>query len=243
MHIVNLFFQNSFVVSSIFQPLSIAVAHGERHSFSMKNQSDILRLLRNLIRIGTVNAVDLESGLCRVDTAGNLTDWLNWLTCRAGRTRVWWAPSEGEQVLVLALGGELDTAFVLPGVFSDDFPAPSASADAIHITFPDDAVIEYEPATGALSVTGIKTANVQASESITVSTKVVMVKADKITLDAPEVVCTNKLTTGTLEVLKGGKMTGSIEHSGGSFTSNGIVVDKHTHGGVQNGGGNTDKPA
>ncbi|MGB8667743.1 MAG: phage baseplate assembly protein V [Serratia inhibens] len=208
----------------------------------MKNQSDILRLLRNLIRIGTVNAVDLERGLCRVDTGGNLTDWLNWLTCRAGRTRVWWAPSEGEQVLVLALGGELDTAFVLPGVFSDDFPAPSASADAIHITFPDDAVIEYEPETGALSVTGIKTANVQASESITARTKVVMVTADKITLDAPEVICTNKLTTGTLEVQKGGKMSGSIEHSGGAFSSNGIVVDKHTHGGVQTGGGNTDKP-
>lgn len=209
----------------------------------MNNQSDIQRLLRNLIRIGTVNAVDLERGLCRVDTGGNLTDWLNWLTCRAGRTRIWWAPSEGEQVLVLALGGELDTAFVLCGIFSDDFPAPSASADAIHITFPDGAVIEYEPATGALSVTGIKTANVQASEAITASSKVVMVKADKITLDAPEVICTNKLTTGTLEVQKGGKMTGSIEHSGGSFSSNGIVVDKHTHGGVQNGGGNTDKPA
>ncbi|CAI2070500.1 Phage P2 baseplate assembly protein gpV [Serratia quinivorans] len=209
----------------------------------MKNQSDILRLLRNLIRIGTVNAVDLKRGLCRVDTGGNLTDWLNWLTCRAGRTRVWWAPSEGEQVLVLALGGELDTAFVLPGIFSDTFPAPSESADAIHIAFPDGAALEYEPATGALSVTGIKTANVQASESITASTKVVMVKADKITLDAPEVICTNKLTTGTLEVQKGGKMTGSIEHSGGSITSNGVVVHTHTHGGVQNGGGNTDKPA
>jgi phage baseplate assembly protein V len=46
---------------------------------------------------------------------------------------MWWAPSEGEQVLVLALGGELDTAFVLPGIFSDDFPAPSVSADALYI--------------------------------------------------------------------------------------------------------------
>ncbi|CAI0887419.1 phage baseplate assembly protein V [Serratia proteamaculans] len=209
----------------------------------MKNQSDILRLLRNLIRIGTVNAVDLERGLCRVDTGGNLTDWLHWMTCRAGRARMWWAPSEGEQVLVLALGGELDTAFVLPGIFSDNFPAPSASADALHITFPDGAVMEYEPASGALSVTGIKTANVQTSESITASTKMLMVKADKIILDAPEVVCTNKLSTGTLEVKGGGKMTGSIQHTGGEFSSNGIVLDKHTHGGVQNGSGNTDKPA
>lgn len=139
----------------------------------MNTQSDIQRLLHNLIRIGTVNAVDLERGLCRVDTGGNLTDWPNWLTCRAGRTCVWRAPSEGGQVLVLALSGELDITVVLPGVFSDDFLAPSASADAIHITFPDDVVIEYEPKVGALSVTGNKTANVQASESITARTKVV----------------------------------------------------------------------
>lgn len=210
----------------------------------MKNQSEILRLLRNMIRIGTVEVVDRERGLCRVNTGGNLTDWLHWITCRAGRARVWWAPSEGEQVLVLALGGELDTAFVLPGIFSDDFPAPSASADALYIDFPDGAVLEYEPATGALNVIGIKTADVQASESITASTKVVMVKAAKsITLDTPEVICTNKLTTGMLEVKKGGTMTGNITHTGGSITSNGVVVHTHTHGGVQNGGGNTDKPS
>jgi phage baseplate assembly protein V len=212
--------------------------------YAMNNQSDTLRLLRNLIRIGTVNAVDPDRGHCRVDTGGNLTDWLNWISFRAGRTRIWSAPSVGEQVLVFALGGELDTAFVLCGIYSDDFPAPSASADALYIDFPDGAVLEYEPATGALSVTGIKTADVQASESITASTKVVMVKAAKsITLDTPEVICTNKLTTGTLEVKKGGTMTGNITHTGGSITSNGVVVHTHTHGGVQTGGGNTDKPA
>jgi phage baseplate assembly protein V len=209
----------------------------------MKNQSDILRLLRNLIRIGTVNAVDPDRGLCRVDTGGNLTDWLNWISFRAGRTRIWSAPSAGEQVIVFALGGELDTAFVLCGIYSDDFPAPSVSADALHTQFPDGAVLEYEPATGALSVTGIKTADVQASESITASTKVVIVKAAKsITLDTPEVICTNKLTTGTLEVKKGGTMTGTIEHSGGSFSSNGVVVDKHTHGGVKHGEDKSDTP-
>lgn len=210
----------------------------------MNNQTDILRLLHNLIRIGTINAVDLDHGLCRVETGGNLTAWLHWLTCRAGRSRSWWAPSEGEQVLILALGGELDTAFVLPGIFSDDFPAPSASADALHISFPDGAVLEYEPATGALTVTGIKTATVEASESITANTKVVMVNASqKITLDAPVVECTNQLVTGTIQIKQGGSMTGNLTHTGGSITSNGVVMHTHTHGGIQRGGGNTDKPA
>ena len=202
---------------------------------------DIARAIRNLIRTGVVTAVDLDEGLCRVQTGGIQTTWLNWLTSRAGRSRTWWAPSVGEQVLILAVGGELDTAFVLPAIFSDDHPAPSASADAFHIAFPDGAVIEYEPETGALSVTGITTAEIVASKSITATVPVVLIKADtRVTLDTPEVVCTNKLITGTLEVQKGGKMSGDIEHAGGKFISNGVQVDDHDHGGVERGNSRTE---
>ncbi len=203
--------------------------------------SELARAVRNLIRIGVVVDVDVDEGRCRIQTGGNTTDWLNWLTCRAGRSRTWWAPSIGEQVLVLALGGELDTAFVLPGIYSDDNPPPSVSADAFHVSFPDGAVIEYEPETGALKVTGIKTADVTASESVTVTVPVVTVNAsEKITLNTPEVFCTNKLTTGTLEVQKGGEMKGNISHSGGTFKSNNVQIDNHGHGGVQRGGGWTE---
>ncbi|WP_261372129.1 phage baseplate assembly protein V [Yersinia bercovieri] len=128
--------------------------------------TEILRLLRNLIRIGTVAEVDLDQALCRVATGDNTTGWLNWLTLRAGQSRSWWAPSEGEQVLILSLGGELDTAFVLPGIFSDDFPPPSASADGLYIAFPDGATLHYEPDSGELLADGIKTAVINASESV-----------------------------------------------------------------------------
>lgn len=80
------------------------------------------------------------------------TTWLNWLTCRSGRSCGWWALSVGEQVLLLAIGGELDTTFVLPSIFSDDNPALSASPNALHVSFPDGAVIEYEPESGTLEV-------------------------------------------------------------------------------------------
>jgi len=190
--------------------------------------SEILRLLRNLIRIGTVSAVKLDDGLCRVDTGNNTTGWLHWLTARAGKTRSWNAPSVGEQVLVLCLGGELDTGFVLPGIFSDVHPAPSASADALHWSFPDGAVIEYEPVTGALTASGIQTATISA--------------AVQVLLDSPLVECTQLLKTAQLEVTQGGKMSGNVEHSGGKLSSNGVVVDGHDHGGVQRGGSRTDKP-
>ncbi|KVK38928.1 baseplate assembly protein [Enterobacter chengduensis] len=204
---------------------------------TLTSMNGIARAIRNLIRIGVVTDVDLNRGLCRVQTGGMKTTWLNWLTCHAGRSRVWWAPSEGEQVLLLAIGGELDTAFVLPGIFSDDHPAPSGSPDAFHVAFPDGAVIEYEPARGALTVSGIKTADFTASESLTATVPEVRVTAtSRITLDTPEVVCTNRLITASLEVQKGGVMAGNIEHSGGKFTSNGVQVDNHAHGGVQSGG-------
>ena len=208
---------------------------------NLNSLQEIARAIRNLIRTGIVSDVDLKEGLCRIQTGGMQTTWLNWLTTRAGRSRTWWAPSVGEQVLLLAIGGELDTAFVLPGIFSDDNPAPSASADAWHVAFPDGAVIEYEPETSALTVSGIKTADVTASESIIATVPLVLVKAStSITLDTPEVICTNKLTTTTLEVQKGGTMKGNIEHTGGSLSSNGKVLHTHKHPGDS--GGTTGAP-
>ena len=37
-------------------------------------------------------------------------------------------------------------------------------------------------------------------------------------------------------------MKGNVTHSGGSLSSNGVVVDDHDHGGVQRGGSRTDGP-
>ena len=210
---------------------------------TLETLSELARAVRDIIRIGVVAEVDTTLGVCRVQSGELVTDWLHWLTSRAGGSRTWWAPSVGEQVLLLSLGGELDTGFVLPAIYSDDFPAPSASPQAYHISFSDGAVVEYEPETGALTVSGIKTAAITATTSINATAPNITVTASsKITLDTPEVVCTNKLTTGSLEVKKGGNMAGNITHTGGAFTSNGVQVDTHTHGGVQTGGANTQKP-
>ncbi|MGJ0576946.1 type VI secretion system tube protein TssD [Xenorhabdus bovienii] len=55
-------------------------------------------------------------------------------------------------------------------------------------------------------------------------------------LSTPTVVCTNNLTTATLNVQKDGEMTGNFNHKGGSITSNGITLHEHRHGGVRSGG-------
>ena len=186
------------------------------------------RQLNNLLRIGTVSEVDLPRARCRVKSDGNLTGWLPWLSSSAGQVRSWHAPSPGEQVLLLALSGELTTAFVLPGIFSDAFPPPSASQDAVCWQFPDGAQIAYEPQSGALTASGIQSASIQA--------------AVKITLDAPLVECTRQLKAKTFELTDGGSLKGDVSHSGGRFSSNGIVAHSHVHAGVSSGNSQTAGP-
>ena len=61
--------------------------------------TEIMRLITNLIRTGVVTEVDRENWLCRVKTGDLETNWINWLTLRAGKSRTWWKPSVGEQVV------------------------------------------------------------------------------------------------------------------------------------------------
>ncbi|WP_092514234.1 phage baseplate assembly protein V [Xenorhabdus mauleonii] len=205
--------------------------------------TELLRRLRNLIRIGTVSQVDTARGVCRVTTGQLETDWLHWLTARAGHARTWWAPSVDEQVLLLAIGGDLTTGFVLPAIFSDAFPAPSTSPEALHVTFPDGAIMAYEPHSGALTVSGIQTATVTAAVSVHVTApKITCTASQQITLDTPTVICTHHLTTGSLEVKHGGTMQGNVTHTGGAFSSNGVIVDTHRHSGVRSGDSTTGGP-
>ena len=58
------------------------------NDFHMNAQlTEIMRLITNLIRTGTVTEVDRENWLCRVKTGDLETNWINWLTLRAGGAR------------------------------------------------------------------------------------------------------------------------------------------------------------
>ncbi|MTC57448.1 MULTISPECIES: phage baseplate assembly protein V [Providencia] len=207
------------------------------------NSQELYRLLSNIFRQGVVTEVDLDTSCCRVQSGELVTDWIRWLVYRAGESRSYWAPTVGEQVLIGAMGGELTTGFVLGSLYSNDNPAPSHSANALNHTFSDGAVIEYEPENGILKAVGIKKAVIEASDEITATTKKVICKASvEIKFDTPNVICTNNLTAATLNVEKGGEMTGNFNHTGGAITSNGVVIHTHQHGGVRSGGETSGKP-
>jgi phage baseplate assembly protein V len=186
---------------------------------SAKNDiNELLRLLLNVIRTGTVTEVDTKNWLCRVATGELVTNWIPWLTTRAGGAVTWWAPSVDEQVLLLSVGGDLSAAFVLPAIYSNDRMPPSTDEKAMVMVFPDGARFEYSPTTGTLHVSGVKK-TIYDSESIEMNT-------DEFTLNAGKTV-----------------IKGPVEQTGGSMSSNGVVVHTHKHSGVTSGGSNTGGPA
>ncbi|EFC8888142.1 phage baseplate assembly protein V [Escherichia coli] len=187
-----------------------------------------MRLLSNIIRTGIISEVDEKSWCVRVRSGELETGWLRWNTTRAGAFNVWLPPSPGEQVVIACIGGNPETAMIIGSLWSDANPAPGKSLKEIVVSAPDGAVFRYDADAGALSASGMKTATLQASVSVT--------------LDTPVVECTDLLRTATLDVTKGGKMSGNITHSGGNFTSNGITVHTHKHGGVKGGSDSTGGP-
>lgn len=106
---------------------------------------ELSRLLQNLLRYGVVASVDHAARRCTVRSGELLTKPLRWLTYRAGDAHTWWAPSVGEQVILLSPGGDTARGTVLPALYADDATAP-VDGDTTHITqYPDGALISYAP--------------------------------------------------------------------------------------------------
>lgn len=60
--------------------------------------TEIIRLITNLIRNGTLTEVDREKWLCRLKVGELETNWIDWLTLRAGgvrRRRIPWTRRDG----------------------------------------------------------------------------------------------------------------------------------------------------
>lgn len=212
---------------------------------SEPNITELLRRLDNLLRLGTIAEIDHANALVKVQSGNILTDWLPWFTPRAGTTQTWSPPTAGEQCLVLAVSGELTTAVVLVGLYTQN--APSQSPDEHCVRFPDGCELKYHHATGHLAAKNCKTAEIQATQSITA--------------DTPSLTCTgNVLINGTLTVQQlisgnggmavqggsGASFSGNVKQTGGSFTTTGdvaaggISLKTHTHAGDS--GGKTGVP-
>ncbi|MGN5592561.1 phage baseplate assembly protein V [Stutzerimonas nitrititolerans] len=117
------------------------------------NITDMLRRLENLIRLGTIAAVDHAAARCTVQTGGLTVPNLPWLAQRAGTSSDWDPPTVGEQCILFSPSGEPALGVALVGLYSQQRPAPSNSANLRRRTYPDGAVIDYDHATSTLTAT------------------------------------------------------------------------------------------
>lgn len=216
------------------------------------DSNEIRRLIVNLIRKGSVYDVDLSKNppMVRVsvgdpddaDHPGLTTNWIPFLAARAGKTREWNPLTAGEQVLLFCPMGDPAQGVAVGGLFSDDAPAPSNSADKHLRTYPDGAAIEYDHAAHVLNVDLPAGANVNvtAPGAVNVNTKEATVKAEAITLDG-DVTVTKTMTVKGAFAFESG-MTGKGGADGGStmkidgaadFTgevkSQNVSLPHHTH--------------
>jgi len=106
---------------------------------------ELERRLSNTIRPGTVLEADYAKARIRVQMGDNTSAWLPWLTSRAGEDRTWHAPEVGEQVIVMAPGGELSAGYVMPGgIYKNDYPANGDKPEISRTTYKDGAILEYD---------------------------------------------------------------------------------------------------
>lgn len=224
------------------------------------------RRLSNILRYGTITALDEANALVTVDIGDNTTASLPWFTSRAGGDRVWWAPEVGEQVMVLSPSGELAHGCVLPAIYQDTKPANGNSKDVHRVTFGDGTVVEYDRAAHRLNVdTSASNGSVvinTGSGNATVNCNQATVQASaSVTLDTPTTHCTGVLNVDGLITGAGGMaisggsggatatISGPVSINGnvattGTLTNNGTNVGStHHHSGVQTGSGTTGGPS
>jgi phage baseplate assembly protein V len=210
-------------------------------------QSETERILANMIRMGVVSALDEANARVQVKVGGLTTDWLPWITARAGATRTWSAPRTGEQVLVLAPYGDPAQAVALPAIYQDNHPAPANTKDAEHVVFPDGTTVDYNSASNTLNVT------VAGAAKVIVNCKEATINAEtSVTLNTPQTTCKGKLTVeGLLTYLNGingstgsgaaATIAGPVNFTGSALTHNGKNIGStHTHTDPQ--GGTTGTP-
>ena len=181
--------------------------------------ADNNRRIESIIRFGLIAEVDHAQAKARVKCGEILTDFIPFIALRSGTTKTWSPPTQGEQCVILAASGELTTACIITGLYTQN--SPSHSADEHVIEFADSAKITYNQANGDLVVTGIKTANIKAANQINIDCPTINIKGN-VNIDG------NLSTTGTT-TSKGAISTQGAISAKGDIKGGNISLQSHVH--------------
>jgi phage baseplate assembly protein V len=170
--------------------------------------ADMERRLANLVRYGTVMEVDIPAKSVRIKSGDIETDWIKWPAGRAGAGKRRWDPPEvNEQVGMLSPTGDMKQAFIIPGLYRDDYDAPSDDPNEDLAEYSDGAVIGYNRETHTL------TANLQSETSII---------ASRTSIKATRGAASIELTNAAISIIIG---SSSIVMTSAGVAINGTRVD------------------
>ncbi|PNL03593.1 hypothetical protein CEQ28_023205 [Hafnia alvei] len=175
-----------------------------------------------------------------------------------GDDATWWAPSVGEEVLLLSPGGNLEQAVVICSMYSADAPPQSTNANQRVTAYASGGRVVVDKSNNAATLSGFDTISASASQSIVASAPSIEADASQsitasaptikavattsITLDTPVAIC-----TGSLEVKKGftaGSGGGGetavfkspVDFQGATVSHAGVNIgNTHVHSGVETG--------
>ncbi|MBS9529969.1 phage baseplate assembly protein V [Wolbachia endosymbiont of Rhagoletis cerasi] len=151
------------------------------HNFAI---SELNRKLANIIRIGLVKEVDYEKARVRVKIGEFITDWLPWVTARAGEDRSWFVPNIDEQVIVLSPFGELSLGVVLPAIYQEKYPPPENKKEISSVVFKDGTKLLYDKEKHHFEVDVVDKITLQVGKSsIEITKEGIKLKAQRINLN------------------------------------------------------------
>jgi len=181
---------------------------------AMRLSDDPTGLLGDMIRYGTLAAVDNEARTATVQCGDITSPPVRWLSF-AGLFGVHIPAAAGEQVVLLCPEGDIGAGLILRGMECDAFPAP-ASGNLFRIRFPDGSTLDYDP-DGHVMTLGLT--------------------GGKLIITAPADIdiTANVNLTGDLTV------TGKIDATG-DITAGDISLQTHKHGNVAAGLAKTGGP-
>lgn len=146
--------------------------------------SELQRKLANIVRIGLVKEIDYEKVRVKVKIGEFLTDWLPWITSRAGEDRSWSPLSIREQVIVLSPLGELSLGVVLPAIYQQKYPPPECRETAHVFEFQDGSKVSYDKKDHHLEITVADKITLKVGESeIEMTKNGIKLKATRIDLN------------------------------------------------------------
>lgn len=112
--------------------------------------SDLAKRLSNIIRIGTIFEINVQTAKARVKIGELETDFLPWANANSGSNNSWNPPEIDEQVIILSPSGDLSQAVILPSLYKNN--ASNSDQNIKSITYQDGSKISFNVASGTLDL-------------------------------------------------------------------------------------------